>query len=61
MAWSDVSMGRFRLRYRKTGVGVKLAQSLLFKLERTFKLQKSTRIPFPTHIRATEEMAFEGM
>ena len=59
--WSAVSTMNCRLRYRKTGAGAKLVQSLRFKLERTFKPQKSTRIPLQNPIRATEEMAFEGI
>ena len=61
MVWSAVSTMNCRLRYQKTGAGAKLAQSLLFKLGKIFKPQKSTRRPLPTPIRATEEMEFGVM
>ena len=59
--WSAVSMMNYPLKYPKTGAGARLAQSLLFKLVRTFKPQKSTRIHFLAPIRATGETAFGGM
>ena len=59
--WSAVSTMNCPLKYPKTGAGARLAQSLLFKLVKTFKPQKSTRIHLPTPIRATGEMAFGGM